>query len=94
MRTYDVILIVNSELDETALTAVVEKVKGWITESGGTVEKVDLWGKRRLAYMIKKQRDGQYVLVKAQIPPSYCTELERNLRFTEPVLRSMIAVAE
>jgi small subunit ribosomal protein S6 len=90
MRDYEVILVVHPDLDETAVNGVVEKVKGWVTESGGSVEKVDLWGKRRLAYQIRKQREGQYMLIKMQLAPSYCTELERNLRFTEPVMRFLI----
>ena len=94
MRTYEVILIVHPELDETALNGVVDKTKGWITDAGGTIDKVDLWGKRHLAYAIKKQRDGQYVLIQAQLAPSATAELDRNLRFLEPVIRFMIANKE
>ena len=94
MRTYEVVLIIHPELDETAFNEAVEKVKGWITTAGGTVAKVDVWGKRRLAYVIRKQRDGQYVLITAEFPPAYTTELERNLRFLEPVIRFMITAVE
>jgi small subunit ribosomal protein S6 len=92
MRTYEVVLIVNSDLDETALTALVEKVKTWIGDAGGTVAKVDAWGKRRLAFPIRKQRDGQYVLIEASMPPAFMSELDRNLRFLEPVMRYLITV--
>ncbi|TLN17034.1 30S ribosomal protein S6 [bacterium] len=94
MRTYEVILIVQPDLDETALNGVIEKTKGWITEAGGTVEKVDLWGKRRLAFAIRKQREGQYVLIEAQLAPTATAELDRNLRFLEPVMRFLIAYKE
>jgi len=94
MRTYEVILIVHPDLDEAALTGVVDKTKGWITDAGGTVDKVDMWGKRHLAFSIKKQRDGQYVLIQAQLEPSATAELDRNLRFLEPVIRFMIANKE
>ena len=94
MRTYEVILIVQPDLDETALNSVIEKTKGWITDGGGAVEKVDLWGKRRLAFVIRKQREGQYVLIQAQMAPSYTAELDRNLRFLEPVMRFLIANKE
>ncbi len=94
MRTYEVILIVQPDLDETALNGVIEKTKGWITEAGGTVEKVDLWGKRRLAFAIRKQREGQYVLIEAQLAPAATAELDRNLRFLEPVMRFLIAFKE
>jgi small subunit ribosomal protein S6 len=93
MHTYEVVFIVNPELDETALAALVEKVKSWITDGGGNVVKVDMWGKRRLAYIIRKQREGQYVFVQAEIAPTKTAELERNLRFLEPVMRFLITAA-
>ena len=94
MRTYEVVLIVNPDLDEDALNGVVDRVKNWMTESGGTVTKVDLWGKRRMAYIIRKQREANYVLIVAELNPSSTAELERNLRFLEPVMRYMITVNE
>ena len=94
MRNYEVVFIVNPDLDETAVTGVVDKVKGWITDGGGTVNKVDLWGKRRMTYIIRKQREGNYVLVEAGFAPTFAAELERNLRFLEPVMRFLITVVE
>jgi small subunit ribosomal protein S6 len=94
MRNYEVVIIVQPDVDETALTGVVDKVKGWITESGGTVAKVDMWGKRRMAYAIRKQREGQYVLVQADMPPTFSAALDRNLHFLEPVMRYLITAVE
>jgi small subunit ribosomal protein S6 len=94
MRNYEVIFIVHPDLDENALTGVVDRVKSWITDAGGTVDKVDLWGRRRLAYAIRKQREGQYVLVQAQIAPAFSAELDRNLRFLEPVIRHSITTMD
>ncbi len=94
MRTYEVVLIVNPELDETAFKAAIEKVQGWITTAGGSVEKLDIWGKRRLAYTIGKHRDGQYALITAKFAPAFANELDRQLRFLEPVFRFMITVVE
>jgi small subunit ribosomal protein S6 len=90
MRDYEVVFIVHPDLEETAMGEVVEKVQGWISNSGGEISKVDLWGKRKLAYEIRKQRDGQYVLLETQMEPKFCIELERNLRFLEPVMRFLI----
>ncbi len=90
MRDYELVIIIHPDLDENALNGVTEKVKGWITDAGGVVSKVDLWGKRHLAYAIRKQREGQYVLFQAQFEPSFSAELERNLRFTEPIMRYLI----
>ncbi len=94
MRDYELIFIVHPELDETALNELVEKVKGWITEAGGVIAKVDFWGRRKLAYSIRKQREGQYVMVKMQIAPTFGATLERNLRFLEPVMRFLISSVE
>jgi small subunit ribosomal protein S6 len=94
MRNYEVIFICHPDLDETALSGVVEKVKGWIVDAGGTVEKVDVWGRRHMAYPIRKQREGQYVYCKAQFAPTFSVELDRSLRFLEPVMRYLIIAAE
>ena len=93
MRSYELVFIVNPDLDETALTEVINRVKGWIVDDGGEVTQIDLWGKRRLAYPIRKQNEGHYVLFKANMAPQFGITLERNLRFLEPVLR-FLTVAE
>jgi len=61
-----------------------------VTEAGGTITKTDVWGRRRLAYALRKQREGQYVLFEFQVEPSFSSTLDRNIRFLEPVLRHMI----
>ena len=92
MRKYELVCIAQPDLDETAFNEVVESVKGWIGEAGGTVDKVDVWGKRKLAYLIRKQREGQYVLFYATMPADVTKELERKIRFLEPVMRHMLTV--
>jgi small subunit ribosomal protein S6 len=92
MRKYELVCIVQPDLDETAYTAVVDRVKGWVSESGGTVDIVDSWGRRRLAFPIRKHRDGQYVLMNLSMDPASTRELERNLRFQESILRHMLSV--
>jgi small subunit ribosomal protein S6 len=91
MRDYELTLIIHPDLEEGALNEIVEKVKGWVVEANGSVVKVDFWGKRKLSHIIKKQRDGQYVLFKLQTPTNFVAVLERNLRLTEPVMRFLIA---
>jgi small subunit ribosomal protein S6 len=90
MRNYEVVVIVHPDLDENALKTLVERIQGWITAAGGTIDKTDMWGKRRMAFSIRKQREGQYVYMETQFAPSFSTELERNLRLNEPVLRFSI----
>jgi small subunit ribosomal protein S6 len=92
MRNYELVCIIQPDLDETAFNGIVERVKGWVGESGGTVDKVDIWGRRRLAYIIRKQREGQYVLLNITLNPTAAAELERNIRFQEPVIRHMLTL--
>ncbi len=90
MREYELVFIANSDLDETALNDVVNRVKSWITDANGEVSKVDLWGKRKLAYPIRKQSDGYYVLMNINMAPIFGVTLEHNIRFLEPVLRFLL----
>jgi small subunit ribosomal protein S6 len=94
MRTYEIILIFQPDLDEGVVNETLEKVNGWIDATGGTVEKTDMWGKKRMAYEIKKQREGNYVMITSKMPPSATAELTSSMRFVEPILRSMISVVE
>ncbi len=92
MREYEYIFIIHPDLDENAFKELVDKIKGWITGAGGQVVKVDLWGKRKLAYPIRKQTEGQYVLLDTVMSPDYSAELERNVRFLEPILRYLVTL--
>lgn len=94
MREYELVFIVHPDLDETAMKELVEKVKSWISDAGGSIAKVDFWGKKKLAYMIRKQKEGHYVLLHTQMDPAFSITLERNLRFTEPVLRFLLVGVE
>ena len=90
MHEYELTIIVLPDLDEEAFTEVMERVKSWITESGGEITKTDLWGKRTLAYPIRKLTEGQYVLLHIKMAPQFGAELERNMRFLEPIMRHML----
>ncbi len=94
MKKYELVCIFHPDLDETAFNGVIEKVRGWIDESGGSVDKEDVWGRRRLAYAIRKQREGQYVLMNISLPAAAIAGLEQNLRFLESLLRSMITMVD
>ncbi|MFT3893919.1 MAG: 30S ribosomal protein S6 [Anaerolineales bacterium] len=90
MRKYELVCIIQPDLDETAFKGALERVQGWVTEAGGNVDKVDVWGRRRLAFPIHKQRDGQYVLLNISLEPKSTSDLERNIRYFETVLRHML----
>ena len=94
MRSYELMFIVHPDLDESEFNEVVDKVKGWITVSGGQVDNLDLWGKRKLAYPIQKQLEGQYVLMNTQLDPTFCSDLEHNLGLQEPVMRFLLTAEE
>ena len=91
MRNYELVCIFQPELDETAFNGAIERVSSWVTEAGGSVEKVEKWGRRRLAYHIRKQSEGQYVLMNISIDPKAASGLERNLRYLETVLRHLLS---
>jgi small subunit ribosomal protein S6 len=94
MREYELIFIVHPDLDDTAFKDIVERVQNWITEAGGVVSKVDFWGKRKLAYEIRKQKEGHYVMMNTEMQPTFTAQLERNLRFLEPIMRFLVTSVE
>jgi small subunit ribosomal protein S6 len=94
MRPYELIVIIHPGLDEAAVNQTLEKINGWITTAGGTISTTDVWGKRRLAYPIQKQRDGLYYLLNILMAPTANADLERNLRILEPVMRFSIIAKE
>jgi len=94
MRKYEVVCIFHPDLDEDAFTAATAKVRDWITGAGGTVEKVEVWGRRRLAYTIHKKNEGQYVLMNVSLEPTTLASLNQNMRFHEPLLRFMITAID
>lgn len=94
MRNYETIFILHPSFDEEAVKAAVEKFKGVIENGGGTIENVDLWGKRRLAYEIAKVNEGVYVLVNFNAEPELPKELDRIFRITDGVIRHIIVNLE
>jgi small subunit ribosomal protein S6 len=90
MRSYEIMFIAHPDLDDASLTALVDRAKGWVTSTGGQVVQVDLWGRRRLAYTIRKQNEGQYILMQTQMSPAATSEVERNMRLTEQVMRFQV----
>ena len=89
MRKYEVMYIVRTDLEQDAIQAAIEKFQGIIT-NGGEITKHDVMGKRRLAYEIKKFRDGIYVLVNFTAEPAVVTELDRQLKISDDVIRHLV----
>ena len=93
MNKYEVMFIVKPA-EEEATNAVIEKVEALIARVGGTVEKVDRWGKRRLAYAVKKFTDGFYVLINFEAAPAEIKEIDRVLKINDEVRRHLLVKHE
>ena len=94
MRNYELMYIVHPEQADDDLTAVKERVTDLIERSGGKVVKTEPWGLRRLAYPVRDQWEGQYVLLHLELEPQGVAELEHDIRLVEPVMRHLIVRAE
>jgi len=94
MNKYELSLVITANIDEQARTAEIEKIHELITKFGGTIDKFDDWGRRRLAYPIKKQSDAFYSFTYFSAPAEAPAELEQRLRIIEPVLRFLIVRPE
>lgn len=90
---YETIFIVSTSFDEESTRDIVNKFKELI-EANGTLESVDEWGRRRLAYEINDERDGFYVLMNFTAPTTFPAELDRIYKITEGIMRSIIIVKE
>ena len=90
MRDYELVIIVTPDIDETATADVVEKVKSWITEVGGSIESFEEWGRQKLAYLVRNNKEGQYYLFNLKLEPTAVINLERNFRLQESILRFLI----
>ena len=87
MRIYEELFIIKPDATEEEIDQVIEQMTGVITTAGGTIDKVDKWGKRRLAYRVDKYREGNYVLIQFTSGPETVKELERRLRVVDAVIK-------
>ena len=94
MRQYELTFIVHPDLDEPGRSALLAKVQGWITQEGGSVRQVNDWGRRRLAYPILKLREGHYYLLNIDMEPGRVSELERNIKLSEDIIRHLVVRVE
>lgn len=90
MKAYELLFIVAPSIDETTREAVMNRIQSTITAANGTVDNVDNWGKRKLAYEIDGLTDGDYTLIDFHADPAEVAELDRVLRITDAVVRHMI----
>jgi small subunit ribosomal protein S6 len=86
-RVYEILFITDPNLGEPEVDALTSTVQGFVEKEGGKIQKVEKWGKKRLAYSVKRQRDGSYVLLVAEGKPALVHEVERRLRVTDGILK-------
>ncbi|HEU5143874.1 MAG TPA: 30S ribosomal protein S6 [Dermatophilaceae bacterium] len=90
MRQYELMVILDPETEERTVGTTMDKFLTVVTKDGGTVDNVDIWGRRRLAYEIKKKSEGIYVVVNMTSEPATAQELDRQLGLSESVLRTKL----
>ena len=90
---YETLLIVNPTLGEEEVAAVAQKFQA-LVEKNGTVDKVEDWGKRRLAYAIEDLHEGYYTLIQFTSAPSFPAELDRVFKITDGIMRSIIVALD
>jgi len=94
MHQYELMVILDPEVDERTVAPSLEKFLNVIRNDGGTIDKVDIWGRRRMAYEIAKKSEGIYAVVNFTAESSSSVELDRQLGLSEAVLRTKILRAE
>jgi small subunit ribosomal protein S6 len=94
MRTYETIFIVHPEVTGDDLTAVIDKYKSILTDQGANVLKAENWGTRTLAYTVKKQAKGCYILVVFDAEPTVIAEFERRMRIDDKVIKFQTVLME
>ena len=90
MRDYELMVVLTPELDDDGVAATTERVRSLVTARGGEVVDVQPWGRRRLAYPIRRFRDGFYAVARLRLNPEAADPLDRSLRLTEPVIRHLL----
>lgn len=90
MRKYEVMVILDPELDEKTIAPSLDAFLNVIKTDGGSVEKVDLWGKRRFAYEINHKSEGYYAVIELTSSPAAVAELDRQLSLNEAVMRTKV----
>ncbi len=92
-RAYETVFVVDTTLGDDAVKSLVEKFKALI-EKNATIDQIDEWGKKRLAYEINYKTEGYYVLINFTSAPEFPAELERNYKITEGILRSIVILKD
>jgi small subunit ribosomal protein S6 len=90
LRNYEVMVILDPSIEERTVPDSLDKYLNVIRKDGGTVENVDVWGRRRLAYEVKKNAEGIYAVIKLSAEPATVKEFDRQLTLNEAILRTKV----
>lgn len=90
MRKYEVMVLIDSDVDERQAPALVDKHLEVITKEGGTIENIDIWGRRRLAYDINKKSEAIYAVLQVTAEPATVSEMDRLMSIDEKVVRTKV----
>jgi small subunit ribosomal protein S6 len=90
MRHYELMVILDPDIEERTVAPALDQFLSVVKTDGGNIEKVDIWGRRRLAYEIAKKAEGIYAVVNLQAEPATVKELDRQLNLNEAVLRTKV----
>ncbi len=94
MRDYELVMVLSPEIGDEDVPAAIETINGFVADRGGEVAEVNRWGRRKLAYPIKKHTEGNYVVSQLKLDAQMAAELEASLRLSEQVIRHLLVRAE
>jgi len=94
LRPYEIMIILDPDVEERTVAPSLDKYLSVVKTDGGTIDKIDIWGRRRLAYDIKKKAEGIYAVVNFSAEPATAAELDRQLGLNEAVLRTKVMRAD
>ena len=90
MRKYEIMVIIDPNVDERQVPTLVDKHLQTITKAGGTIDNVDIWGRRKLSYDIQKKSEGIYVVINITAQPAEVAELDRLMTIDEQIMRTKV----
>ena len=90
MRKYEVVVIIDPDVDDRQVNGLLEKPLAGLTKAGGTVDNIDVWGRRRLAYDIRKKSEGIYAVINITAEPADVKELDRQFTLNEQIMRTKV----
>lgn len=94
MREYELTYIVRPDIEDEAVANIAARVEQVITSNGGRVLKTDMWGKRRLAYPLRRYTEGYYIFLRTELTDQAIREVERSIKLSEDILRHLLVRAE